>query len=711
MQTRSSSKLISESSSNPISTNLKHHNRRRSKPRVKPFSIPIVMMADNCMMEEMLQAPTDAIVVPDILAETFEIRTGLLSLIQANQFHGLESNNPHDHIRSFNRIHQLFSLGMCRMMLLSLCSSHIRSREPLKSGTKKTTSVNLDMGRSHNVPTMDFQSCTNTFYNGLNEHKQDSLNATVGGNLLRKAPLDALIIIENKSKVCYSRNKPVAFKVSTTSSGNSSSMDARIDKLTDRILNLVETFNKKMTTLATVKAVEETCVIYGGARPYYDYIATDSNISSACATTGGIENKIHSLMQNQINSVKNKLKSDINELRNMMASYFQKDTASTSGSGSLLSNTIANPRGDLKGITTQSGVSYDRPPIPPPTSFLPKGVERVPEPIRTIPYPSRANKQKLHEKDDILALKFVEIFRNLHFKLSFADALLHMPNFALMFKSLLNNKLNCSAVILKKLPKKLGDPGKFLIPCVFFEFDECLALVDLDIYGEELTLAVDDEARTFNVGQTSKYSYIDAELINRIDVINVACEEYVRDVLGFFDNSKSGSPTPTLDHIISYSSRSFTPFERSDFILEEIDTFLQTPDELIILDDDYYDTEGDILCLEKLLNEDPFPNLPLVKTKDLKQVDATMTNSSIDEPPELEPKELTSDLEYAFLEGTDKLPVIISKELKDEEKSALLKVLKSHKRAIACKISDIKGIDPRFFTHKILMEDDFKLVV
>nr|GEW80892.1 reverse transcriptase domain-containing protein [Tanacetum cinerariifolium] len=151
-----------------------------------------------------------------------------------------------------------------------------------------------------------------------------------------------------------------------------------------------------------------------------------------------------------------------------------------------------------------------------------------------------------------------------------------------------------------------------------------------DIYGEELTLRIDDEARTFNVGQTLIYSYIDAELINRIDVIDVACEEYVQDVLGFFDNSKSGSPTPTSDHIISYSSRSFTPFEGSDFILEEIDTFLQTPDELSILDDDYYDTEGDILCLEKLLNEDPFPNLPLVKTKDLKQVDATMTKFSID---------------------------------------------------------------------------------
>nr|GEW99554.1 hypothetical protein [Tanacetum cinerariifolium] len=126
----------------------------------------------------------------------------------------------------------------------------------------------------------------NTFYNGLNEHEQDSLNAVAGENLLRKTPQYALIIIENKSKVRYSQNKPVTFKVSITSSGNSSSTDARIDKLTDTISNLVETFNKKMTTPATVKAVKETCVIFGGTHPYYDCIATDRNISSVYATTG-----------------------------------------------------------------------------------------------------------------------------------------------------------------------------------------------------------------------------------------------------------------------------------------------------------------------------------------------------------------------------------------------------------------------------------------
>nr|GFB41418.1 reverse transcriptase domain-containing protein [Tanacetum cinerariifolium] len=141
------------------------------------------------------------------------------------------------------------------------------------------------------------------------------------------------------------------------------------------------------------------------------------------------------------------------------------------------------------------------------------------------------------------------------------------------------------------------------------------------------------------------------------------------------------------------------------------ETFLRTPDELSNSDDDYYDTEGYILYIEKLLNEDPSSNLPPVKNEDLKQVNATMTKPLIEEPPEVELKDLPSHLEYAFLEGTDKLPVIISKELKDEENSVLLKVLNSHKQAIAWKISNIKGIYPHFYTQKILMQDDFKPVV
>nr|GEX39474.1 reverse transcriptase domain-containing protein [Tanacetum cinerariifolium] len=151
---------------------------------------------------------------------------------------------------------------------------------------------------------------------------------------------------------------------------------------------------------------------------------------------------------------------------------------------------------------------------------------------------------------------------------------------------------------------------------------------------------------------------------------------------------------------------SVTPFEGGDFIFEEIDTFLHTPDELSNVDDDYYDTEGDILYHEKLLNEDPSHNLPLMKNEDLKQANVTMIKPSIEEPSKLELKDLPSHLKYAFLEGTDKLTVIISKEFKDEEKAALLKVLKSYKRAIAWKISDIKDIDPLYeFDDKYISSD------
>nr|GEX55315.1 reverse transcriptase domain-containing protein [Tanacetum cinerariifolium] len=187
-------------------------------------------------------------------------------------------------------------------------------------------------------------------------------------------------------------------------------------------------------------------------------------------------------------------------------------------------NTIPNPKGEAKAITTRSGMSYKEPPIPPtgvnqqkpvdvtkdtepqnsddihpPTVQAEVHVDKptdepvveIPKAKPNLPYPSRLQKEKLQEKDDILAAKFMEIFRDLHFELSFVDALIHMPKFVPMFKKLLNNKEklieltktplneNCLAVVLKKLPKKLGDPGRFLIPCDFTGLDNCLVLADL----------------------------------------------------------------------------------------------------------------------------------------------------------------------------------------------------------------------------------------
>nr|GEY23099.1 reverse transcriptase domain-containing protein [Tanacetum cinerariifolium] len=231
----------------------------------------------------------------------------------------------------------------------------------------------------------------------------------------------------------------------------------------------------------------------------------------------------------------------------------------------------------------------------------------------------------------------------------------------------------------------------------------------IDVYEGELTLHVVNKAITFNLDQTLRYfANYDAMSINRIDVIDVACEEYSQEVLGF---SVSGNPTPSTEPIVLTSSTTLTPFGDSDFLLEETDAFLAIDDEPISseIDDSYYDSEGDILLLEEFLNDDP--SSPPIPPQKLKVIEPKNEKSSIDEPSVVELKDLPPHLEYVFLEGNDKLPVIIAKDLKNEEKTALIKVLKSHKQALAWQLFDTKGINPKFCTHKILMEDDFKLAI
>nr|GFA47627.1 hypothetical protein [Tanacetum cinerariifolium] len=211
----------------------------------------------------------------------------------------------------------------------------------------------------------------------------------------------------------------------------------------------------------------------------------------------------------------------------------------------------------------------------------------------------------------------------------------------------------------------------------------------IDVFKGELTLRVGKEAITFNLDQTSRYSanYNDMTA-NQIDVIDMACE----------DIPKKFSVSPI------------------DFLLEEVDAFLDLKDDPTSpkVDQSYVNTEGDIILLEAFLNNDPSlpPSnqenyMPQVQ-KELKICEAKTDKSSIDKPPKVELKDLPPHLEYAFLEGDDKLSVVIAKYLTVEEKATLMTVLESHKRAIAWKLSDIKGIDPEFYTHKILIEDDFE---
>nr|GEY32748.1 reverse transcriptase domain-containing protein [Tanacetum cinerariifolium] len=688
-------------------------NRRRVlnivEPEIRTIE-EIVSMADR-IMEELLQAPTEgygeAIVIPKILTENFEIKTNLLQdvsndAIKLMRFpYSLEGaariwyqKEPPNSILTWDNLVNKFD---CFKEMLRECPHH---------GCLELTQID-------------------TLYNGLTEQDQDSLNAAAGGNLLNKTTREALKIIENKSKVRYSRSKSNVYRVNKNSRDSVSKTDDRINKVADQILNLVEIVNKQVIAPASAKAVEKTCVTCGGAHAYYDCIATDSNQPSVCAATGSC-NQEENLMRN-LN----------NDRRSILDSFFQNQPST---SGTLPSSTVPNPKGEMKAVTTHSGLAYEGPSIPTNSplekvdeqnteeitdkkhSNCPGSTAQVQPPVvpisilepdvprnqtkSTIPYPSRLNDQKLHEKATNQMEKFFQIFYDLHFDISFADALLLMPKFASTIKSLLTNKdklfelakvllnENCSAMLLKKLPEKLGVPSKFLIPCYFPGMDVCHALADLgasinlmplsiwkklslpeltptrmtleladklitrpkgvaedvfvkvgkfhfptdfvvvnfksysrvplilgrsflrtgraliNVYGEEITLRVNDESVTFNLNQTMRYSSTyDDNSMNRVDVIDIACEEFMQDVLDFQYNSKSSNPTLVSDSsisesdfskepIVKSSSPTLTPFRESDFFLEEIKDFLNDDSIPTGIENSVYDPEGDIFFLK-----------------------------------------------------------------------------------------------------------------
>ncbi|GJY10952.1 reverse transcriptase domain-containing protein [Tanacetum coccineum] len=558
-----------------------------------------------------------------------------------------------------------------------------------------------------------------TFYNGLNDNDQDSLNAAAGGNLLSKRTRESLNIIKNKSKVRFSRNRSNASRMNVISSKT----DERINKLADQLLTVVEIVSKKVVTPTLVKAVKESCVTCGGTHFWYNCPATDNNQASVCATKGTynqvnrpnrVSNQMASLgfapvqnngqnrfnqnqvqgnnfnrgnnfhgnqvqqeisndfssykrnndqmlrnMQNQINSLKGDLKNEIqntiksqqavmmnqqttfqNNLQNMICGLFQNQ-ASTSGT--LPSNTIPNPKGEMKAITTRSGVAYEGPSIP--TNPSPKKVvereteettdkeqtnfqgstAQIPPPVipisipepdvlkslpkttpisesdiskslpkPNIPYPSRRDDQKSRDKASNQMEKIFQIFQDLRFDISFADALLLMPRFAPTIKSLLMNK--------EKLLEKFHFPTNFVV--VDFEADPRVPLILgrsflrtgralIDVYGEEITLRVDNEAVTFNLDQTTRYSSTNDKSVNQIDIIDAVCEEYAPELLGF-SNPSGGNPTPMSD-----------PFT-SEFILEEIEAYLKDDSISSEIDHADCDLEGDIYLIENLLNNDPF---------------------------------------------------------------------------------------------------------
>ncbi|GKA78259.1 reverse transcriptase domain-containing protein [Tanacetum coccineum] len=370
-----------------------------------------------------------------------------------------------------------------------------------------------------------------------------------------------------------------------------------------------------------------------------------------------------------------------------------------SNSSSLPSNTIPNPRNEAKAITTRSGVSYDGPPIPPPV------VEKESASINLMPL-------SIWKKLQLSGLTETRMV------LELADRTISKPTGVAenVFVKVGKFYFPADFVVLDfiadpRVPLILGRP--------FLRTAHAL----IDVYEGEITLRNDDQSLTLKCGDAPSISYNNLESLKKVDLIDVTCEEYSQEVLGFSDSVAYNNPSPDFDPIVSTSSPTLTPFGESDFLLfEEADAFIAIDDEPVspVFNATYYDPEGDILILEALLNNDPLPNpnqgdySPGIQ-KDLKVVEPKKSSVEYatsyepkDEIPEVELKELPPHLEYAFLEKNNKLPVIISKDLSQDEKTSLINVLKNRKQAIAWKLSDIRGIDPEFCSHKILLEDDYQ---
>ncbi|GKC25468.1 hypothetical protein Tco_1027618, partial [Tanacetum coccineum] len=400
MRTRSSGPVVEPSTTPRRRSNKKHFQQ------VDPTIVekPLVTMADTRTMAELLQAPTegyeDAIIIPAILAENFELKHGLLNLVTC----GFKKEDHHAHIRWFNKITSTIKYKDAWERfkeLLRACPHH-------------------GFTELHQI---------DTFYNSLTSADQDSLNAAAGGNLLTKTPKDALTLNENKLKFHTSRNRPVVAKVSTNTSTLGLSPD--VAALTDVVKALLlENTNPPPTFVKAVKEryqdniqayVSATAVNYNqgnaGHRPPsvahqvrppgFPPVQNNQNQGnnynpgnstyrastppSQATPSNELANymKVNEInmraMQNQITNIKTELKNEFqatmlqqnNKLENMLSNYFQMNKPPSLGP--LPSNTVTNPKGYLKAITTRSGVSYDGPPIPPPFSSSPKVVEREPE--------------------------------------------------------------------------------------------------------------------------------------------------------------------------------------------------------------------------------------------------------------------------------------------------------------------------------------------
>nr|GEV77524.1 reverse transcriptase domain-containing protein [Tanacetum cinerariifolium] len=415
---------------------------------------------------------------PSILADQFELKHSLINMMTTNQFFGLEKDNPHDHIRASRRwlekepprsihtwedlvskfINEFFSPSRTTNLRNEISDFQQRFDESFHKAWDRYK--DLLRACPHHGFTELHQ--LDTFYNALNPADQDSLNAAAGGNLLKRRTQDVLTIIENKSKVRNSQNKSIVSQVKSCDANSNSS---EISKLTHAVNQQTSaclaadgnTFPELQdniqgyVSVATVNYNQGNSVYRPSEQSYQAPTQQNQIVPlNELEKVIRINEANMKAMQTQINMMKNELRNKMknsiqaslsnqtNEIKNMMASLLQMNSASTSGSRSLPSNIVANPKGELKAITTRSGIALDGPTVPtPPIIINPKEDERVKETLT----------------DPNVAEYTIKV----------------PPPPVQKYKPLGHPK---------KVTQKLGDPGKFLIPCGFSEL-KCKALADL----------------------------------------------------------------------------------------------------------------------------------------------------------------------------------------------------------------------------------------
>ncbi|GJS02077.1 hypothetical protein Tco_0318585 [Tanacetum coccineum] len=409
-----------------------------------------------------------------------------------------------------------------------------------------------------------------TFYNALNSNDQDSLNSAAGGNFLDKMPRECLKIIESKSKVRQSRNKAVVAKMSTSSSTQAVSSD--VAELKDMVRALILDRKNQTPSSAPVKAVEQSCAA-----------AANFNQANSGYRPPMVSNQIRPPGFPPVQNPHANSQNNFNQSRNNSTKQRKHfNQASTSGSGTLPGNTVTNPKEDLKGITTRSGVTIQGPKavnqdvevtkdtMPPTNNGSTEDVQPpvvqiqsrnpnpepnvapvvTPVPKASIPFPSRRNDEKRKEKANDQIEKFYEIFRDLSFEISFTDALMLMPKFASTLKTLIGNKEklselartplneNCSAVILNK----------------------CIWRIDYPSVARSRHIQPDQLQNTQLITPN--------DAANKIDVIEMACDEYSQEVLGFSNS----------DFLIMEEAYSLLALRRVIKLSSEVDPTISDPE-------------------------------------------------------------------------------------------------------------------------------------